>query len=163
MLYTDSILERASVFPRSQELEVNKVAVSKAQQRAVTKYDAKAYDKTLLRLPKGKLGVVRTHASILGESVNGFIGRAISETMERDTSQQPVGAPVRAANPLEGIITPDALKAAQRAAKENGEGIPAFMARAVDMEVRRDKAAWGLGINPATGKEETKGGKTNEQ
>lgn len=60
------------------------MAISKAQQKAVAKYDAKAYDKTLLRLPKGKLAVIRVHAQAQGESVNGFIGRAISETMKRD-------------------------------------------------------------------------------
>ena len=61
------------------------MAVSKAQQKAVTKYDAKAYDKTLLRLPKGRLDTVKAHASTRGESVNGFIGRAILEAMERDS------------------------------------------------------------------------------
>lgn len=60
------------------------MAVSKAQQRAVMKYDAKAYDKTLLRLPKGKLDTVKAHSAARNESVNGFINRAISETMERD-------------------------------------------------------------------------------
>ncbi|WP_299964973.1 hypothetical protein [uncultured Oscillibacter sp.] len=60
------------------------MAISKAQQKAVAKYDAKAYDKTLLRLPKGRLDVVRAHAESHSESVNGFIGRAILETMERD-------------------------------------------------------------------------------
>ena len=60
------------------------MAISKAQQRAVTKYDAKAYDKTLLRLPKGKLDIVKAHATAHSESVNGFINRAITETMERD-------------------------------------------------------------------------------
>lgn len=60
------------------------MAVSKAQQRAVTKYDAKAYDKTLLRLPKGRLDIVKAHATAHGESVNGFIGRAILEAMEHD-------------------------------------------------------------------------------
>ncbi len=151
MLYTDSILERVSVSPGSQELEVNKVAVSKAQQRAVTKYDAKAYDKTLLRLPKGKLDVVRTHASILGESVNGFIGRAISETMERDTSQKPSESPVRAASPLVGIITPDTLKDVQEAVESTGEDVPAFITRAVDVQLKRDKIAFDMGVNPATG------------
>jgi len=141
---------------------VKNLAVSKAQQRAVTKYDAKAYDKTLLRLPKGKLDVVRTHASILGESVNGFIGRAISETMERDTSQQPSESPARAANPLGSVITHDTLKAAQKAAKTNGEDVRSFITRAVETEVRRDNVSWSLGINPATGEKVTKGGKTNE-
>lgn len=62
------------------------MAVSKAQQRAVTKYDAKAYDKTLLRLPKGSLDIVKAHAEAKSESVNGFIKRAIAETMERDSA-----------------------------------------------------------------------------
>lgn len=60
------------------------MTISKAQQRAVAKYDAKAYDKILLRLPKGKKEVIQAHAEAQGESVNGFIGRAIDEAMERD-------------------------------------------------------------------------------
>lgn len=65
------------------------IAISKAQQKAVAKYDAKAYDKTLLRLPKGRLDVVRTHAAAQGESVNGFINRAINHEMERDGLERP--------------------------------------------------------------------------
>ena len=60
------------------------MTVSKAQQKAVAKYEAKAYDKTLIRLPRGRLNEIKTHAEARGESVNGFIGRAISETIERD-------------------------------------------------------------------------------
>ena len=74
------------------------MAISKAQQKAVAKYDAKAYDKTLLRLPKGRLDVVRAHAEANSESVNGFIGRAIAETMERDSRT----APAIAEKPAEG-------------------------------------------------------------
>ena len=77
------------------------MAVSKAQQRAVTKYDAKAYDKTLLRLSKGKLDVVKAHAAAQGQSVNGFINRAIDEKMERDGLGGPTG-PTEAG----GIPTP---------------------------------------------------------
>ncbi len=138
------------------------MALTTARKKANAKYEAKAYDKTLIRLPKGRLDEIRAHIEPAGESLNGFVNRAISETMERDTSQQPVEAPVRAANPLEGIITPNVLKAAQKAAQENGEGVPSFMARAVDMEVKHDKAAWSLGFNPVTGKKETKGGKQHE-
>jgi len=78
------------------------MAVSKAQQRAVTKYDAKAYDKTLLRLSKGKLDVVRAHAAARGESVNGFIGRAISEAMERDSGGMASSGPQEAAGATAG-------------------------------------------------------------
>lgn len=48
------------------------------------KYIAKAYDRVNLTLPKGQKEVVQAHAAAHGESVNGFIGRAINEAMERD-------------------------------------------------------------------------------
>ena len=78
------------------------MAISKAQQKAVAKYDAKAYDKTLLRLPKGRLDVVRGHAAAQGESVNGFINRAIDHEMERDG----LGRPTEATEEVESIPTP---------------------------------------------------------
>ncbi len=37
--------------------------------------------------------------------------------------------------------------------------MPAFMARSVEMTVRRDEVTWSLGINPATGEEIQKGDK----
>lgn len=60
---------------------------TKAQQKATAKYEAKVYDKTLIRLAKGKLGVIKAHAEAHGESVNGFINRAIDETMEREATE----------------------------------------------------------------------------
>ena len=57
---------------------------SKAQQRAVNKYMKANYDRVNLTLPKGQKDVIQVHAAARGESVNGFIGRAITETMERD-------------------------------------------------------------------------------
>lgn len=60
------------------------MAVSKAQQKAVAKYEAKKYDKTLIRLEKGRLNEIKAHAEEQGESLNGFIVRAVDETIERD-------------------------------------------------------------------------------
>ena len=60
------------------------MAVSKAQQKAVYKYMAKAYDRINLTVPKGQREVIRAHAAAQGESVNGFLLRAIKQTMERD-------------------------------------------------------------------------------
>ena len=57
---------------------------SKAHQRASNKWIAKAYDRINLTVPKGQKDVIQSHAAARGESVNGFIGRAITETMERD-------------------------------------------------------------------------------
>ena len=65
------------------------MAVSKAQQKAQNKWIAKAYDLVNLTLPKGQKEVIQAHATARSESVNGFIGRAISEAMERDGADGP--------------------------------------------------------------------------
>ena len=52
------------------------------------KYIAKAYDRVNLTMPKGKKEIVQAHAEARKESVNGFINRAILETMERDKAAQ---------------------------------------------------------------------------
>ena len=62
--------------------------VSKAQQRAVNKYVANNYDRVLVTMPKGQKDIIKTYAEARGESVNAFIGRAITETMERDKTPQ---------------------------------------------------------------------------
>lgn len=48
------------------------------------RYNAKVYDEIKIRVPKGQKDLIQTHAEVQGESTNGFINRAISETMERD-------------------------------------------------------------------------------
>jgi hypothetical protein len=60
------------------------MSVSKSQQASVNKYVKKNYDRVLLTMPKGRKDVVKAHAEEQGESVNGFINRAIAETIERD-------------------------------------------------------------------------------
>ena len=62
--------------------------VSKANQRAVAKYTKANYDDIKVRVPKGEREIIKAHAEKHdGGSVNGFIQRAIRETMERDTSK----------------------------------------------------------------------------
>ena len=62
--------------------EENKV--SKAQQRAVNKYVKINYDRVNVTFPKGRKEELKAHATARGESVNAFINRAITETIERD-------------------------------------------------------------------------------
>ena len=64
--------------------------VSEAQKKASVKYLEKL-DEVRSRMPKGHKATIQAHAEARGESVNGFINRAISETMERDS-----GAPAAA-------------------------------------------------------------------
>lgn len=39
-----------------------------------------------LVVAKGQKDIIKAHADALGESVNGFLNRAITETMERDNA-----------------------------------------------------------------------------
>lgn len=50
-------------------------------------YIAKTYDRINLTVKKGQKEIIKAHAEKTGESVNGFIERAIFETIERDTSK----------------------------------------------------------------------------
>ena len=52
----------------------------------IKRYEDKAYDKGLVRFPKGKKDIIKAHAEAHSESVNGFINRAIDEAIERDES-----------------------------------------------------------------------------
>ena len=58
--------------------------VSKAQQKAVAKYMKNNYDEIKVRVNKGEKAIIKNHAESKGESINGFVNRAINETMERD-------------------------------------------------------------------------------
>lgn len=60
------------------------MAVSKAQQKAVAKYMKNNYDELKIRVQKGRKDIIKAHAEKNGESVNGFVNRAIGETMQRD-------------------------------------------------------------------------------
>ena len=59
---------------------------SEARIRANNKYNEKAYDRINIAVPKGQKESIKAHAEARGESVNGFVNRAISEAMERDNA-----------------------------------------------------------------------------
>lgn len=63
------------------------MAISKAQQRATANYVKKAYDRIEVKVAKGRKELIQAHADKLdGGSLNAFINRAITETMERDAA-----------------------------------------------------------------------------
>lgn len=49
-------------------------------------FNERAYDRINLTVPKGQKESIKAHADAQGESVNAFIFRAITETIERDES-----------------------------------------------------------------------------
>lgn len=119
------------------------MAVSKAQQNATNKWIAKAYDRINLTVPKGKKEEIQAFAEANGESVNGFINRAISETMgglPHNTPQEPTETHGGGG----AILSPETLAAAQEAAQKAGETVPAFIGRAVTTQAQRDRVTQGL-------------------
>lgn len=64
------------------------MTVSKAQKAATAKYEAKVYDKVLVRLPRGKKSEIEAAAKPNGQSVNGFISEAIDEKLQRDNTTE---------------------------------------------------------------------------
>ena len=47
-------------------------------------YISRTYDRVNLTIPKGQKETIKAHAEAQSESLNAFINRAITETMERD-------------------------------------------------------------------------------
>lgn len=60
---------------------------SKAQQKAVSKYMKENYDVYQVRMPKGRKAEIKSHADQRGESVNGFINRAIDTQIAQDNER----------------------------------------------------------------------------
>lgn len=161
MVYLQHTGERSAILDGSPGKEKNTMAVPKANQRAVNKYKKNNYDRIEITVPKGRRAVFQAHAAALGESVNGFIGRAILETMERDGggTAAPGSAPAErvlaempagATRGTRVISLPsEAMEAAQRAAERTGETVAAFVARAVADQEKRDDRSFKMGINPA--------------
>ena len=58
--------------------------VSKAQQKAVSKYMKENYDELKVRIPKGQKETIKAHAEAQGESLNACINRAISQAIQKD-------------------------------------------------------------------------------
>ena len=59
---------------------------SQAQNRATQKYIRENYDSVVIRMPKGRKDKIRDFAKENGESMNGFVNRAIDETIARESS-----------------------------------------------------------------------------
>ena len=59
---------------------------SKAKIAANNRYNEKNYDRINIAEKKKKKAVIKAHAESIGESINGYINKAIDEKIERDGS-----------------------------------------------------------------------------
>jgi predicted HicB family RNase H-like nuclease len=62
--------------------------VSKAQQKAVSKYMKENYDEIKIRIPKGQKEIVQVYAQKRGESVNALIWRLLQDAMGVDKTAE---------------------------------------------------------------------------
>ena len=60
---------------------------TKARLEANKKYNAEKYDEIKLRVHKGQKELIQAHAEQRGESLNGFVLRAIKLAMELDQEE----------------------------------------------------------------------------
>ena len=63
------------------------MAQSEAQLKASKKYHEK-FELVQFRVPKGKKRVIQDHAAQCGESLNGFINRAVDQALSTDNKQK---------------------------------------------------------------------------
>lgn len=95
--------------------------VSKAQQKAVNKYMAANYDRINLTVPKGKKETIQDHAETQGESVNGFINRAIDNQISQDRDKCPSEA-LQGPSEGEKVYLHSERERVQETAQNGGEG-----------------------------------------
>lgn len=65
---------------------VKKAYILDGKRMTKDEYNKAKFDRFLVTVQKGHKAEIQAHAEARGESVNGFINRAISEAMERDNA-----------------------------------------------------------------------------
>ena len=121
------------------------MAVSKAQQKAVAKYVREKYDLYQVKMPKGRKDEIKAHAESRGQSVNGFINRAIDHQISYDRDKGPSEALQDPSGCMVVSLPSEAYECAVAASEAVGEGLPDFVARAVETQAQRDATARKLG------------------
>lgn len=85
------------------------------------RYETSNYDRLSALVRKGDRERIKAHAASLGESLNGFLNRAIRETVERDTIKQAASAAGMSIEDYTRVAAIDALKRSQENQGKNPE------------------------------------------
>ena len=104
------------------------------QKKAVAKYNARVYDEIKVRVSKGRKSELQDYVASRKESLNGFINRAIDETIERDNNPvtkseqgiptQPVSTYTHSLDSGDSIVKEEPLQ-------QTATGIPTFNAESL--------------------------------
>ncbi len=113
---------------------------TKASNAAQYRYNQGHIKRVPLDMQLCDYDALKAHADSTGESVNGFIKRAISAAIHSAPPEAP--APAQPAQPApEGVpvyLPADAYSAAQAAAEAQGESVADYTARAIHTQAERD-------------------------
>ena len=125
--------------------------VSKAQMEATAKYEAKAYDKILLRLKRGKKADIEAAAAASGEkSVNAWISKAIEARLTGAAAQEAQPAQAQQAAQPDGSmvsIKPEDLDTMRQHLERYEYDEAAFLARAIKQQIEIDLRHSRMGSN----------------
>lgn len=115
-----------------------------AQKKAQQKYMEK-FVRVEIRMEAEKRATIQAHAEAQGESVNGFINRAIDHQISYDRDKGPCEALQGTSMDRVVSLPSEAYECAVAASEAVGEGLPDFVARAVETQAQRDATARKLG------------------
>lgn len=111
---------------------------TEAQKRAQKNYMDK-FAVARVRIEKDRYEDIQTAAATVGESVNGYINKAITQRMGQDSGGTP---PTGLQEDIEGAgvvsLPPKTLKTAQEAAQASGETLSQFISWAVETQAQND-------------------------
>ncbi len=131
------------------------MALTTQRKEYIYQYAKENLKRIPLDVPKSDYEEIKAHASSNRESVNGFIKRAISETIARDGAGKPTDAPERSAavpissassNAAQAVsapaiaVPPDKLNRAKAHAEARREPLSGFLVRAIDETMERDRS-----------------------
>lgn len=130
-----------------------------AQKQARYTYAKKSLKRIPLDVQKEKYDEIKGAAEAAGESVNGYIKKAIDERMTADKTpdarahMDPSAHPEAAPSPPGSTkqLPPDTWTAAEVGSSYTGETVTEFIDRAISEQTRRDDVSRRPGVNPITG------------
>lgn len=117
---------------------------TEAQKKAQKKYMEK-FVEIKVRVTPEKRTAIQEHAQTMGESATTFINRAIDHQISYDRDKGPCEALQGTSMDRVVSLPSEAYECAVAASEAVGEGLPDFVARAVETQAQRDATARKLG------------------
>jgi len=103
----------------------------KTSYQSIKQYEDKAYDKVLIRMPKGRKAEIQSHAESNGQSVNGFINSAIDEKMNQGAVAVAKTNPCQQSMSETGYYNAELFEAICKTVKQHGGDLLGFIDDAI--------------------------------